>query len=208
MTQNFFLNTHNWVRDNLALHFSVDHMSESIMIYVCIPSKCIKCLSARSSDECSVLQGLLPGKKVCFIHHGALLRMDHTLEYYGVKDGDTIIAVVELPQSSVLPSLVDRWLTLTRTSDSFSDRVRSLMTPTSRRESLRLRDLAMLRAENSRTRNRRLVRRFFERSYREDEQAENSVIAENSAELSAEPLPKCWWFGTPGLRRRDSVNHG
>jgi hypothetical protein len=68
-----------------------------------------------------------------------------TFEFYGVRDGDSIVALPIENEDSVYGT--NHWLTLTRDSESFNEALRWMLEPATAGEAARLRDLQLMRLE-------------------------------------------------------------
>jgi hypothetical protein len=80
-----------------------------------------------------------------YLFNGAELIEAKTFEFYGIQNGDAIIALPAEVHDSI--SLTSQWLSLTRDNDAFNESMRWMVDPRTSDEAARLRDLHLLRAE-------------------------------------------------------------
>jgi hypothetical protein len=164
-----------------------------VTFYVCFPEILVRRVRANPASRCSILCNLCPARRDRFIFNGEVLNLDSTLGSYGIRNFDTIVGVPEPDAQGNLPTKVDYWRNVTKTSDSFGEFVKDLMTPSVRKESLRMRDLAMMKVESNPMRYRKMKQRY---QGRPDQQSAGivgeSVVTANALQLSTEPLPILW----------------
>ena len=86
-----------------------------------------------------------PDSAVRFIFNGVQLLESNTFESYGIKDGDSIIALPADQTDSIITT--HQWLNLTRDSDTFNDCMRWMLDPRTSGEASRLRDLHLMKME-------------------------------------------------------------
>jgi hypothetical protein len=122
---------------------------------ICCPHQPVRFISARLSGEIRALQSLWPGAPKRFIFNGSELSEAMTFEFYGIHDGDSIIALPIDGGDSVYATT--HWLNLTRDSENFNEALRYMLDPATAGEAARLRDLHLMRLE----RRPRSFVRFF-----------------------------------------------
>jgi hypothetical protein len=80
-----------------------------------------------------------------FLFKGAELMEAHTFEFYGLRDGDAIIALPADGQDSIC--VTSQWLSLTRDTEAFNESLKWMFDTRTYREAARLRDQHLLRVE-------------------------------------------------------------
>jgi hypothetical protein len=125
-----------------------------------------------------------------FIFKGQLLNERNTIEFYRLKSNDSIVAI---PGHSD-PCLAQRWITITRDCDAFSDSIKLLINPGARRELLRLLDMRTARIERPRRTFGRIVAEKVcaDRSVAGISRDTMNVVTDKADMISADPLPVCW----------------
>jgi hypothetical protein len=164
---------------------------ESIEFYVCLPIVMIQKVKARPADQCGVIRKLFPGRDMAFVHQGERIDLNTSLQTYGVKNGDVVVAVDD-SQSAI--NRTDHWLNVTRSSDHFQDTVQGLMTRSTRQQLLTMRDLVWAKTEARPRRYRRAMANFqsFYAPQINNQQSNPSVIGEAPLEPSTAPLTFEW----------------
>lgn len=131
-------------------------------------------------------------RTVAFIWNGDSLSETQTFRSYGIREKDVIVSV---PSDA---NDLSKWVTLTRDSESFHDRIASVVDQGTAKEAARLRDFQITRMERKPRTYRKLVMNY-ERAL-----MESSVVstparksATNLTEMrleapSVEPLPIIW----------------
>jgi hypothetical protein len=110
-----------------------------VELRICVPQEPVRVIYAYPSNEISVLQTLWPGSPKKFLFDGIELIPTLTFESYGIRQGDSIIA---LPHSNCAnPLSMHEWTTATRDSEAFNDSVGAILNPATTRQVARLRDL-------------------------------------------------------------------
>jgi hypothetical protein len=171
---------------------AVEPSDDPFLLYICFPDKCVRSVRVRGSDPCSALNAFVPGTPHCFIYKGELLNLNLPFSAYGVQESQTIVAIPQPPPESLLPSRFDYWKRITRDGDHFADFVQRLMSTSSRRESLRMRDVAIMRAESNPRRFKRMSQRFSDKLDALGSTQIPSVIGEPVVDLPTDPLPVLW----------------
>lgn len=118
---------------------------ERVEVMVCTPHQPIRLISARLTGQIKALQSLWPESPKRFIFNGAELIEAMTFDFYGIKDGDSIIALPQEKKESVF--VTNQWINLTKDNDNFSDSMRWMLDPQTALEAARLRDLHMTKLE-------------------------------------------------------------
>jgi hypothetical protein len=112
---------------------------------ICVPHQPVRFISARLSGPIHALQALWHTNPKRFIFNGIELREDRSFEFYGIRDGDSIVALPLENRASVYAA--NPWLNLTRDADTFNESIRWMVDPATAAESARLRDLQLMRIE-------------------------------------------------------------
>jgi hypothetical protein len=139
------------------------------------------------------LQKLYPSEPKIFILNGEILSPRMTFTFYRIEEGSSIVV---LPDQGELRSPgVSTWLTITRDSDNFNERINFSRNPQTRQEVSRLRDLRFLELE-------RRPRMFVKFAQCIDQHNEGEAVARPAPKLdigfdqlekpSCEPLPVIW----------------
>jgi hypothetical protein len=112
---------------------------------ICTPHQPVRFISARLSGQVRALQSLWQSSPKRFIFNGIELQEDMTFESYGIRDGDSIVALpMDGPDALYTAA---QWLNLTRDADSFNESLQWFLNPTTSAEGARLRDLQLMRLE-------------------------------------------------------------
>jgi hypothetical protein len=109
------------------------------------PNQPVRFVSARLSGQIHALQSLWPNSPKRFIYHGLELEESMTFHDYGLRDGDSIIALSH--EGPCVFEKVNLWLGLTRDRETFNDCMGWLLNPNTAGEAARLRDLHFIRME-------------------------------------------------------------
>ena len=161
-----------------------------VEIRICSPQQPVRIISARLSGQIKALQILWPSSPKRFIFNGAELIDSKTFGFYGIKDGDSIIALPADQTESVFST--QQWLSLTRDSDNFNDCMRWMLDPRTSGEASRLRDLHLMKMERRPKVFMRMCAPFVN-----EETAGGSITCTNTTyssatEPSTEALPVFW----------------
>lgn len=131
-------------------------------------------------------------KRVSFIWNGIALMDTETFGSYGIQEKDIIVSIPADTNDS------SKWLTLTRDSESFSDRIASVMDQSTAKEASRLRDFQITRMERKPRTYRRLITNY-ERAMTESpvtsrstEKFVTKMPQFTLAAPSVDPLPIIW----------------
>jgi hypothetical protein len=112
---------------------------------ICCPHQPVRFISACLSGDIGALQSLWPGAPKRFIFNGSELSEAMTFEFYGIHNGDSIIALPLDGRDSVYATA--HWLHLTRDSENFNEALRYMLDPATAGEAARLRDVHLMRLE-------------------------------------------------------------
>jgi hypothetical protein len=114
---------------------------------ICTPHQPVRFISARLSGQIRALQSLWQSSPKCFIFNGIELREELTFESYGIRDGDSIVALPLEHRDSVYTA--SQWLNFTRDAETFNESLQWMLDPATSAEAGRLRDLQLMRLERS-----------------------------------------------------------
>jgi hypothetical protein len=117
--------------------------SDRMKLRVCAVKTGICEVIVNPTGPVSVLATLFPGKCPTFIHRGQILCGSMSFEFYGIKDGEAIIAMLGTETTFDLP----RWSSITQDA-AFNDKVALLLDSGMKRSTARLRDVAFLKFQN------------------------------------------------------------
>jgi hypothetical protein len=173
----------------------MDRSQPRIAVNLCRPRFPIKTASVVPSHKVSCLQKLFPDDPKVFIHHGQVLSTALTFAFYGVENGASIVVIPTTEaESPELGRDVRAWLAITRDSDSFNERVRYCLNPSTRQELSRLRDLKYVALERRPRAFMRLVMTIpsFENDLLRNPCHVANTNMEPLNEPNTEPLPLLW----------------
>jgi hypothetical protein len=109
------------------------------------PHQPVRLISACLSGQIRALQAFWPLAPKRFIFNGLELLEDQTLGFYGIRNGDSIIA---LPRAERSVYRTTQWLALTRDTESFNESLKWMLDPRTSSEAARLRDLRLVKVEH------------------------------------------------------------
>jgi hypothetical protein len=169
------------------------------------PRHPVRFVSASLSGQIHSLQSLWTNEPQIYIFAGMELAEEKTFSYYGIAEGDSIIA---LPRNDPAPICrTHLWLNSTRDTDNFNECVCSLLNPATSAEAARLRDLAAMRRESRGRWFLRTCARFQERYTQEGSRSPTQIARESPEGPSTRALPVLWnlaqvqlRFGETGIR--------
>jgi hypothetical protein len=135
------------------------------------------------------LQTLWPSAPKRFIFNGLELLEGMTFDFYGIRDGDSIIALPREQQSIVRTT---QWIAMTRDIENFNEALKWMLNPKTSAEASRIRDLHLMKAEQ----RPRMLMRLCATIDEDDESSRSScpptVIAPPPDAPAREPLPVDW----------------
>ena len=165
---------------------------ERVDLMICTPHHQIRFVSAKVSGSIKALQILWPDNPKKFIYNGQELSESRTFKFYGIKSGESIIA---LPKNS--QDADDQWKKVTSDRLEFNELVQTMTNPVTVREAARLRDLRYMNIE----RKAKVFHRF-QNSFSENNEAlarnnnpiaaTKSIIDNNLVAPSEDALPVLW----------------
>jgi hypothetical protein len=161
---------------------------DRVELKVFTPQNPVRFISARLSGQILSLQSLWPDHPKTFIFNGIELSLHQTFAYYGLHEGDSLIA---LPREAERSS-ANSWLHLTRDEDNFKESIQFLLDPTTSGETARLRDLHMARLER---RPRAFMKMCNDFSHKKAERRSSSgtrISTQTPTSPSTDALPLLW----------------
>ena len=163
-----------------------------ITIKICVhPEQRVRRASVRATKNVGCLQTLFPNRPKVFICCGEILQPNLSFEFYGIKDGYSIVVMPEDYDNIEFA----RWASITRDQDNFEDRVCFAVNENTKGEVARLRDLHFDRMEmRSRHFGRFIESPVQARLYggRSDLDKKLNLDWEKSTAPNSEPMPSFW----------------
>ncbi|OHT07870.1 hypothetical protein TRFO_23727 [Tritrichomonas foetus] len=162
-----------------------------IELMVCTPHQPVRVISARLSGQISALQSLWPENPKRFIYNGNQLLEGMTFHFYGIRDGDSIIA---LPKDTISDLHCSQWLCLSRDSDNFNEYMKWMLDPRTSGEAARLRDLHLWKIEKRPRIYMKMKGPFYSSDSNENEKSKNSLNVDFLPlnEPAEQALPILW----------------
>jgi hypothetical protein len=142
----------------------------------------------RPGDRCESLRAWFPGQNVLFVYKGEILDWNRCIAEYRIQPNDTVV-VIQGSCDRESP-IVTHWLRMSRDGESFETRVAGLLDTTTRRETMRLRDLAIMRRDGFGRRPWRPRMALLDPPRMRD--TTQTTITGLAAEMSTGPLPVMW----------------
>jgi hypothetical protein len=173
------------------MEFSAPGDRELLSFFLCEPGKYVTRITAQPCDTCAMLAALFPDRRMLFIFKGMVLTPATTFESSGIRTNDTVVGLVN--RGATLGE-VREWVQSTKDMDAFDEVIRSIMNIPTGSELMRLRDIALLKAELRPRQIRRSIKKYMENRPRTEASDANakSVIGEAPTELSTAMLPPLW----------------
>lgn len=169
-----------------------EHISEPtyIELIVCSPHQPVRRIGANINGHIKSLQTLWPNSPKKFIYNGIVLLPNKTFDEYGIKSGDSIVALtIEENDDS---SSVNHWLFVTRDNETFSNQLKWLLNPKTVLEASRIRDLHLFKLENKPTLYRKFCQPFIKLNCESKTQQSTVTLPEQPTEPSTDELPILW----------------
>ena len=162
-----------------------------VELIICSPHQPVRLISAKLTGQIKSLQRLWPNSQRKFIFNGSELTPEMTFDYYGIKSGDSIIALPVDRQDNY--TTTSRWITLTRDNENFSESIKSMIHPRTAREASRLKDLHLMKIERKPKLFMKLCAPFLEKDANSEIESTTLLLPEQQAsEPSATALPVFW----------------
>lgn len=186
---------------SLTLTSTVASEAERVELLICTPHQPVRKVSAKLSGHVRALQILWQNSPKKFIYNGQELLETMTFSFYGIKDGESIIALPKIEFNDDL----ECWKKVSMNRLEFNELVRSMTNPKTSREMARLRDLRFIGIEKKLHVYHKLKKAFeednFENihfsekdSFRKIDQASNDnlILESNLFAPSEDALPILW----------------
>jgi hypothetical protein len=171
-----------------------------VELKVCLPHQPVRLISARLTGPVGALQTLWPEAPKRFIFNGLELLHGMTFDFYGIRDGDSIVALPLGHGESIYGT--SSWLNATRDIEAFNEALKWMFDPATSDEAARLRDLHLMRLER---RPKGLVKMYSSLLAREESNRSPPIALRISyapaLAPSTEPLPELWAVAAGGKRR-------
>jgi hypothetical protein len=113
-----------------------------------------------------------------------------TFDYYGIREGDSIIALPE--RDAGRPSDTNLWMSLTRDHENLNECMRWMLDPSTSGEAARLRDLHMIKMEHRPRAFARMCSAFQQSKGHGNSIGETKISSERPKFPSTDALPASW----------------
>jgi hypothetical protein len=159
-----------------------------LTINLLVPGKVLSRAIVNAGDPCGVLQKLFQNQNMIFVDSGMTIDTNWSFECYGIQTSETLVA---LPENSDAVRQVGRWIQTSRESEAFDSLINSMINAPTRGESMRLRDVALMKKEMSR-------RHYLNRVSSVENQVHPTVhcdvtqVTDKADNVSTAPLPTLW----------------
>lgn len=186
---------------SITLASPVVSEAERVELLICTPHQPVRKVSARLSGHVRALQILWQNSPKKFIYNGQELMETMTFSFYGIKDGESIIALPKIELNDDL----ECWKKVSMNRTEFNELVRSMTNPKTSREMARLRDLRFIGIEKKKHVYHKLSKAFEEDnfdsisfsekdSFRKIDQNNNDnlILESNLFAPSEDALPILW----------------
>ena len=167
---------------------------KSVSIKLCIPGRALRSVSIDKGSHVSDLLNYMPHGSYTFFYSGNLLTESMSLEFYGIKNQDCIVALNIGKERCSSPQKLAMWKRITKDQNEFNEKLKNIMNPSASLELTRLQDLRLCIQTNT---NRTFYRKFLK--FRQLNDFENrSQLPKTSFKYSkpkepqSEPLPAFW----------------
>ncbi|KAH0795974.1 hypothetical protein GPJ56_000042 [Histomonas meleagridis] len=111
-----------------------------------MPSEPVRKINVRSNKKISILQSLFPNAPKKYFFGGSELLEDMTFGFYGLRNGDCIIA---LPTEIFETPTFYQWINITKDNEEINDSIQSMLNPKYSEETAKLRDLRLMKIERN-----------------------------------------------------------
>lgn len=164
--------------------------ADRVELIVCSPHQPVRLISAKLAGQIRSLQRLWPNSPKKFIFNGSILAPEMTFDFYGIRNGDTIIALSK--ESHENYTTTGRWITLTRDNENFSESIKSMIHPRTAREASRLKDLHLMKLERKPKLFMKLCEPFIEKDTESKVEQSTLFLPDQATEPSTSALPVFW----------------
>jgi hypothetical protein len=163
-----------------------------IYLHVYFPGHCVAQVNVVATAQIQELRRLASTDSVTYMSNGTILDENHTFEFYGLRPSDTIVA---LPGASQSGDLI-KWITFTRDSDAFSNRITGIVRRDISREAGRIRDMQLARMERRPRTFRKLLASAEKEAASSIKSKTPTIIGPPAVAPGDQPLPP--WGGAGG----------
>ena len=164
---------------------------KKIPLLVYFPGRCIVrvTVSPKATIDDLRRSTRIPKMSVDFIANGQILIEGRPFSYFRLSTGDVIVAISKKSENAE----ISKWMSMTRDSESFSERISSIIDPNTAREAARLRDFQMLRMERKPNCYRRLTSSLKTQLLCDSFAYQTVVVDHNiNSQPNTDPLPVLW----------------
>jgi hypothetical protein len=168
--------------------------SDTIVLQIVSSGSFVKRALVRKNQSVQVLSNLFPDQPVIFIHRGEQLIEQNSFEYYQVQSGESIFVIPNDQETRPTSALqAQHWIRLSNDAEAINRLIDSVVNTKTRREVMRLRDVALLKQEIHRRRCLRSDLSFTvpQRNHIQPNR-HPTVIVSPITELPSEALPVPW----------------
>jgi len=173
-------------------------LDRSFIIFVCIPSECIKKVKVFSKMRVCQLNSLFPSPNKSYFYKGIILDENNTLSFYNIHSESNIFAIPKNESHSLVD--LSRFRNLHHNYDDLSESIRYAMIDETKVESARLRDLQLTRIEGKTRQFVKICKSCLEGIEQHQKLEKPQSLITNFGSLSApskEPLPAFWTVQPP-----------
>ena len=114
---------------------------DTVTIQLCILGNAMHILSLPKKTQVAELLKYIPSKECSFIYSGNIMKSAFSLDFYGVRDEDMIVAI---HGNSNTPQKRSSWMKLTQNDRSFFQNLSNMANPAIANELCRLQDIRMM----------------------------------------------------------------
>jgi hypothetical protein len=170
-----------------------------IALHVYYPGRCVAKVNVCPDAKVHDLHRLVPTDEVTFICNGVVLAKGCTFGFYGLREKDIVVCLPVAADSGD----VCKWISLTRDSEAFNDRVSAIINPGTSREAARLRDFQFMRMERKPRAFRKLADNIQRRAgnHTVEKRSSPTLFLSGPDFPSVDPLPVFW----PGIYGQDDL---
>jgi hypothetical protein len=127
-----------------------------------------------------------------------------TFDYYGIREGDSIIALPE--RDAARPSEANLWVNLTRDRENLNECMRWMLDPSTSGEAARLRDLHMMKMEHRPRAFSKMCGAFLQSKGQGRTMIETKLSSERPKLPSTDALPTSWSLDEPEMALTGAQN--
>lgn len=123
---------------------SLQRHTDIARIRICLEDRTVRTVSVDRRQQIKKLLKVLGPEIRVLVFSGYVLATTQTFEYYGIEDGDFIIALLSKEQED---RALERWFSLTTDKEQFNEAMTWATSTLTNREVGRIQDLRMAKAE-------------------------------------------------------------